>query len=124
MDNVTVKRTDLLEKLKENRTNHSQLYKDAVEGFFTDTKKKLEKALARIEKNEIISSVSVTQPTDHTEKYDEAIAMLEMSVSDEIELRSSEFNNYVLDKWVSQAEKNMLRNLALSSSNGAFYINN
>lgn len=122
MDEVKVKRVDLLAKLKENRKNHTQLYKDAVEGYKVETTKRLEKALKKVKADELIGSVSITVPNDRTEQYDEAIAMLEMSVEDEIVLPKYEFNNYVLDKWISVNERHMMRTMALSSSNSATYI--
>ncbi len=36
---------------------------------------------------------------DMTKEYDRVIKMLEMSVDTQIELSSSEFQNYVMDDW-------------------------
>lgn len=123
MDIVTVKRTELLGIVKKNREAHAQLYKDAVEGFQVDVKKKLERAMKKVDAGELMSGLSFQVPVDHTEQYDTVIAMLEMSVDENIELRMHEFQNYVQDKWISASEKALMRGLALSSSNARAYLN-
>lgn len=122
MDEVKLHKSELLEKLKANRDSHTQLYKDAVEGFKVVAKDKLEKALATLEKGSLPNSISFSQPVDHTQQYNEAISMLEMSVDEKITLRRGEFNSYVLDSWVSDTEKSMMRTLASASSNFANYV--
>lgn len=121
MDTVTVSKTELITKLKANRESHSQLFKDALEGYFVEVAKKLDAARAKIKAGKTIQHLNFPVPVDHTKQYDEALVMLEMSVDDEIELRRAEFNNYILDQWISIDEKNLLRGMALSSSNSAMY---
>lgn len=119
---VKIKREDLIKKLKENRDAHAAIYKDALEGYFVDTAAKLITKQKEIENKKIITSIVISVPKDHTEDYDRLIAMLEMSVDTELELNNLDFNRYVLDEWISVAEKNMLRSYALSSSNASTYV--
>lgn len=121
MDTVTVKKAELLSKLKKNKESHTQLYKDAMEGFFVETEKRLNKALLKLNAKVVPNSISIASPYDHTEQYEEAIALLEMSVDEEIELTSHEFNNCVLDRWINQSEKTRMVAMALSSSNSSLY---
>ena len=121
MQEVTVTKEELLKTLRDNRTAHIQLYKDAVEGFKVESKKKLEKALASLDKGTMPKSMSFHPPVDHTEQYDEAIKMLEMSVDTNITLSRHEFTQYVQDSWISQSERMMMRSMALSSSNSNLY---
>lgn len=118
---VRIKRDELIEKLKENRDSHAQLYKDAMEGYFVDTEKKLTKKLAELKAGKVLSSISFSIPRDHTKEYDRLIKMLEMSQDVELVLSSHEFNQYVLDEWINDQEKTMLRAMALSSSNAGLY---
>lgn len=118
---VKIKRADLVAKLTENRTAHTKIYKDAMEGYFVDAAKKLADKQKDIESGKPVSSFTMAVPKDHTPDYDRLIAMLEMSVDDELELSSVEFNRYVLDEWITDSEKNMLRSYALSSSNASTY---
>lgn len=122
MDEVTVKKDELLEKLKTNREAHAQLFKDALEGFRVESKKKIEKALAGMEKGTLPRSLNFTIPINRTQQYDEAIEMLEMSVSEEVTLRRYEFNQYILDSWIAPQELQGLRAMALSSSNSKAYL--
>lgn len=122
MENVIVKRVALLAKLQENLAAQSQLYKDAVDGYQKVSTAKLTKALKKIAAGDMVTSISLTVPQDRTEQYDDAIALLEMSVDEEIKLTKYEFQNYVLDAWISQPEKHMMRTYAASSTNSAKYI--
>lgn len=121
MDEVKVTRLDLLSKLRANREAHVKIYNDAMDGYFVSLAKYVKKLEKQVEDRKEIKSVSFDIPRSHVDEYDEAIAMLEMSVDNEIVLNKREFNNYVLDKWISVSEKNLLRTYALSSSNASSY---
>lgn len=125
MNNVTVSKEDLLKVLKENKEKHVQIYKDALEGVRVQYKSMLEKELKKLEDGKAVKcEVSIQVPVNHEEQYNEVIEMLTMSVDTEIELTRHEFQQYVQDKWISQSEKMLLRNLALSSSNAELYLPN
>ncbi len=118
---VRINRTELIDKLKENKEKHTQLYKDALEGYFVDTKKKLQAKIKSLDKGDVIVSFSVSVPKDHTKDYDRLIEMLEMSQDDELVITAHEFNMYVRDEWINDQEKSVLRAMALSSSNAGMY---
>lgn len=122
MDEVNLDKKELLAKLKENRAKHVQLYKDALEGFYVDRAKVLESALAKIKSGKTPhNQINFVEPVNHESQYDEAIAMLEMSVDKQVTLSRHEFSQYVQDSWISRNEMQMLRGYALSSSNAGFY---
>lgn len=121
VNDVKIKRADLIAKLKENREKHTALYKDALEGYFVDTKKKLEKKIQALDKGETITSFSVSVPKDHTKDYDRLIEMLDMSQDEYLVISAHDFNMYVRDEWINDQEKTMLRAMALSSSNAGLY---
>lgn len=107
---VKVKRTELLEVLRGNRTQHLADYKAACEGY-------RELAMARIEQifcdlkakvnglreGQTIAVVGLTfgldAPISHEKAYDQIIRMMEMSVDDEILLTSGQFACFVMDDW-------------------------
>jgi hypothetical protein len=97
---VRVKREDVIEKLRANREAHRDLFLRAIEGFHVAVVKRLEEALeeARQGKNYRLHWM-MPEPQDHTREYDRCIAMLEMSLDDELEFTNSEFAMYVLDDW-------------------------
>lgn len=45
------------------------------------------------------ASIGLTQPTEQTKDYDQAIKMLEMSVDDTISLDSASFSQLVMNRW-------------------------
>jgi hypothetical protein len=100
MKTVKVEVAPLLEKVKENRSNHRMVFEQALIVYKKKVIEELEDSLARAKKGERVTRFSsLTQPMDMTDEYDQAIAMLEMSVDKEVEISSSEFACFVLDKW-------------------------
>ena len=100
MQTVKVKKADLLRILKKNRAEHRSIFEEASEAFRKEVIKVLDKRLADAKADKRIRlRIDMTQPMDQTSEYDQAIAMCEMSVDDEIELSHEDFRNYVLDKW-------------------------
>lgn len=100
MDKVTVNKDDLIMKIQENRLKHIENFDAAIEGYRELCVEKLEEHIARI-KNGAVETVRVhvPAPEDHTEDYDAALEMLEMSVHDTITLDDYTFRQLVLDEW-------------------------
>lgn len=101
MDTIKVKKEELLSKLKENRTNHRQMFETAQKGYKEMVIEELEKQLDNARKGKTVNTnIHLVAPKDQTKDYDRAIAMLEMDATgDLVELDQSEFSNYVLDDW-------------------------
>ena len=100
METVKVKKTELLAKLKKNRAEHREIFEEALTAFRKEVIKILEQRLADAEAGKRIKlRIDLTQPMDRTGEYDQAIAMCEMSVDDEIVLSHENFRCYILDKW-------------------------
>ncbi len=100
MDNVKVKKKELLEILRKNRAEHREIFEEASEAFRAEVIKELDLRLADAKAGKRIKlRIELVQSMDQTEEYDQAIAMCEMSVDDEISLSHDNFRNYVLDKW-------------------------
>ena len=99
MKSVWIKKQDLLAKVKENRELHSKLYLEAVDGFKKAVVEKLELYLEDTKKGKYHSSYHLEEPINQLADYDRVIAMLEMSINEDIELSDQEFDQYVLDNW-------------------------
>lgn len=100
MRDVTVKRDELLTKLKANRDNHRELFLKAQEGYRKQVIEELEKQLEDARNGlSITRGIMLPDPVDHTDDYNTIITMVEMSVDDEIDLDTHSFNCYVMDKW-------------------------
>lgn len=100
MRKVTVLKSELAEKLRENRANHRQAFEEAVEGYRKKVTEELERHIGRV-KNGSPYRVYVVfpQPEDHTADYDRALKMLEMHQGDTVEIAQQEFAQIVMDDW-------------------------
>jgi len=100
MENIKVKKEELLTILKKNRENHRVIFLEALDGFrkkaIVEFEKQLEAAKAG-KKFDVY--INLTLPHDQTKDYDRAIGMLSMSVEDVIELSEHEYQQYVMDDW-------------------------
>jgi hypothetical protein len=101
LNTVLVSKSDLLSKLKSNRDNHAQEFKLSQQGYEASLLRRLQKMVSLMEKHQVpkLTFGDLPVPEDHTEDYDNAIAMLEMSTEQEIELTQRNFQEFVLDKW-------------------------
>lgn len=112
---VTVKRLELLERLKKNREQHGENYKKAYADWQQDIFDTVRKVSADFGKVDDIhsypkelSDISGGEPSSYVKQYDRVIDMFEMSVSDTIELTQDSFNTYCRDEWDFQ--RNLLSN--------------
>jgi len=130
MHQVKVKRGELLEKVKANRQQHIREYRDACEGYKTQAIARIDEIAAdlrekitNLKAGKMIDLVAVRfgldAPRSFEKSYDQAIAMLEMSVDDEITLTDHEFAQYVLDDWEWQ-ETFKTQTANYSSGRGGF----
>ncbi len=100
MNEVKVSREELVGKLTANRTKHREIFLDAQEGYREQAIIELDKMLAEAKSGKKIRrAVVLTEPMDQTADYDRAIAMLEMSVDQHIQLSETDFACYVMDEW-------------------------
>jgi len=110
MRDVKVKKLELLSKVKQNREKHIAEYKEAVEGYkeaaLDEIQKGVDKLKSQVESlndGEMIRLAAVSfhlpVPENHEQDYDQVITMLEMSVDDELTIKSDEFACYVMDNW-------------------------
>lgn len=100
MENITVEKSALLEKLKQNRSDHRAIFEEALAGFQAEAEAELQEQLknlrAGLRRNVFVSKPI---PTDHTADYDRAIAMVEMSMGSTVDLSEDDFAQYVMDDW-------------------------
>lgn len=100
MQTITVMKTSLLEKLKENRTEHRDIFLDAQAKYRERIIDELDKRLADVRAGRKINVyIALPEPQDYTEAFDTAIAMVEWAQGNTIDLSEKDFNRYVLNKW-------------------------
>ena len=100
MREVTVKRSALTEKVQANRDQHRAAFEEAQRVYREQMVEELDRMLADAKAGKKIKrGFILPEPEDHTDDYDRVLAMLAMSVDDEIDLDAASFNQYVLDQW-------------------------
>lgn len=100
MKNLYFNKTQVLEKLRENRANHEKVFLEAQEGFKTAVIKELEERLEAARAGKPVSRyLNLVEPVNQLKDYDRAIAMLEMAVDEEVELDEKQFAQYMQDDW-------------------------
>lgn len=99
MENVRVSKTELLEKVMQNRNQHAELFKKAQEGFIRRWTEEMHDMMKAAENGDVRLYVGLTPPSDHTAEYNRAIRMLEMSQDDTIEIDTETFAQLVMNEW-------------------------
>jgi len=100
MNAIKVLKSELLAKLRENRDAHRATFAEAMDGYKEKVQTWLEDRLAAAKRGRVPDMIfALPHPIDQTKDYNRAIAMLEMSVEDTIELEEDDFKQYVQDEW-------------------------
>ena len=101
MQQIKVKKAELLAILEKNRDAHHGIFLEAQEGFRKVVISELEKhlKLARNGKQQIKQYMALPEPEDHTRDYERVISMLKMDLSDTVELSERDYAQYVQDDW-------------------------
>ena len=102
MNEVKVNKGELLTILRKNLEIHSVEHAELMVEYKKAITKEIAKQHKRAQKGllPILSKLNkIEKPNSYAEYYTEAIAMLEMSVDDELVLTAHQFKQYVLDEW-------------------------
>jgi hypothetical protein len=100
---VLVKKDALVEELTTNREKHLKEFEDLEAEYKRAVEVALTEAMetfgmdGTVPERDFISRLPV--PRSHTEDYDAALKMMEMSQDTELELSENEFQTYVMDNW-------------------------
>lgn len=97
---TTVDREWLLAKLKENRDEHTEMFREAQAGYISTALARLKRASERLSAGEAVElNFRLTVPTDHTAEYTTVIGMIENHTEPKIELSADEYRMFVEDQW-------------------------
>jgi hypothetical protein len=110
---ISVKKSDLIAKIKENKENHIIEYEKAVEAYKVVAKRTLEKQMKELKNGSLSISVHLVAPVKKTDEYDKIAAMFEWEQADTVTLSQGEFNEYVLDETSFAREAKMLNSTYL-----------
>lgn len=97
------KKDQILKKLIENKKEHTEIVKEAQEGFREKISEILEDALRRVKAGESFNPYglfgNLRMPENHVDDYDRHIEMLEMCNDEEIEMDENQFQCYIRNNW-------------------------
>lgn len=97
---VNCNKAEVLQRLKQNRSRHAELVKEARAGYVERARAELTKKLDSLKSGKLVSVfTSLSTPLDYTSHYDTVIAMLEAHTEDHITLEATEFRNFMEDQW-------------------------
>lgn len=122
---TVVNTSSLLKTLKDNRASHLSEYQDAVEGYLEEASKRLDdeykkgqaelnKAFKRTQEELKVFDPEKAQdtivfcrsiqfnlmaPRNFVDAYDQAIQMMEWETRTEVELTTTEFRCFIMNKW-------------------------
>jgi hypothetical protein len=100
MQDVTIRKPELLQHLSDNRSKHRQVFEAALEGYRKEAIRRLQDRVRKLRDGKIPNLfIGLTEPEDHTKDYDRVIMMVEMHVGDNFILDESSFGSYVMDDW-------------------------
>lgn len=101
MNEVQVKKAELIIVLKKNKKTHREEFLKAIEGYRKEAINQLSQSISDAKNGKKINlHFQLTQPIDQTKDYDRVIGMLEMSIDEELMLSEGEYRQYVMDDWV------------------------
>ena len=103
MEKIKVEKKTLIDALVKNRAEHKRIYDEAFQGFKEEAIETAGKILDAAKDAEHLGvirlSLGLTPPANNLKDYDRAIGMLEMSIDNEVEITSLEFQHYIQDDW-------------------------
>ena len=103
MESLSFKKSEVLDKLRENREEHMTIIVEAQKGYRKEAIKLFSDKLTSLKAGEKVDvSFHLPMPASYVDEFDNAIQMLEMSVDEEVELTDDEFKCYIRNKWTWQ----------------------
>ena len=97
---TTVKRTELLQKLRANLENHAEVVREARNGYVKRAAEALKGRLEELRSGKVVAlTFTLSPPADYSRVYQDVIAMLEWNTQEEVTLGAEEFRRLVQDKW-------------------------
>lgn len=100
MREVNVAKDKLIERVTANRNEHRTVFEKAIGGYSVAAVTFFEDQIDKAREGKQFSAFFQEPiPEDHSDDYDAALDMLEMSDDDIITLTAQEFRQYVRDDW-------------------------
>jgi hypothetical protein len=100
MNDITVNKSDLIERIKANRAEHRAIFLAAQEKYRAKVIELLDARLADARNGAPIKlTFGLPEPADYTDEYTAALKALEWEISDTVTLDEESFRRLVLNEW-------------------------
>lgn len=100
VEDVTVPRSELIERLTVNRATHVADYESAIAGWRVEARAALAKKIEELNNGGTPAlDIELIKPQTHAADYDAVIDMLNMSADDKITISPRDFRRYARDEW-------------------------
>jgi hypothetical protein len=97
---IRAKKEEVLAALKVNLKKHSQIVKEAREGYVQQAQDALKQKMKQLKEGKIVSLVfGLRVPLDHTSEYETAIKMLELDIGEYVEMTTDQVECLIQDHW-------------------------
>jgi hypothetical protein len=93
---ITIKKADLIAKVKQNKAAHIKAFEQAVIDYKKEAALQLETQTKELGTGSLKIHVNLITPINSEAEYDKIVSMFEWEIKDEVVLDQSEFNEYVL----------------------------
>lgn len=95
---IKVKKSDLIDKINENKNLHIAEYNNAVILYKEEALKQLNALINATNNGDLEIKLNLVTPVNNVENYDKIIEMFTWEVDDIVELSQDEFLEYVQDE--------------------------
>lgn len=95
---ISVKKADLIAKIKENKENHITEYGKAVIAYKEAALELLAELTKKVNEGDLDIRLNLVTPINNSANYDKIIEMFEWEVNEIVELEQNEFLEYVQDE--------------------------
>jgi len=94
---ITVKKKDLITKIKENKALHVEEFNQAVVDYKVEALRQLNEQISEVANGGLEAKLDLVTPIDNSSEYDDLIDMFGWTTKKEIELEKHEYNQYIKD---------------------------
>lgn len=100
LNTTNIKIEKLQETLKQNLSDHVEIYNTAMLAYETNYKDYVSEFAKEVAKGDLKREFRPPiRPVSYAKNYEDVISQLEYEAEDVITLSSQEFKNYILDEW-------------------------
>jgi hypothetical protein len=99
---VKVEKAKVLETLRQNKKIHHEEYEEAMNGWIVKAKEKMLDIITQLQSEkarETKIEIHLPKPVSFEKEYEKTIKMIELEISNEIEISNEEFEKFFLDEW-------------------------